>query len=226
MSDTPKFTIVDRRKFRAEEESTVESQAAASPASPASSGPVSSAPVSSAPVSSGPVSSGPRLVESAPASSPKPEAMQPAVAVADEPEDFDESQLPPAPTREESRFQKSAYDSSAERLDDLVRAQNPGAPPQEKIGFEHLVQQLYLSAMMQMGAGTPEGQRPRIDILGARQTIDMLGVLEEKTRGNLTPEEIRTLDTVLFELRMTFLELTKMISAQPPVPPPPGGAKR
>jgi hypothetical protein len=102
----------------------------------------------------------------------------------------------------------------------------PARRPQEKIGFEHLVQQLYLSAMMQMGAGTPEGQRPRIDILGARQTIDLLGVVQEKTKGNLSANEERTLDTVLYELRMTFLELTRMISAQPPMPPPPGGAKR
>ncbi len=110
----------------------------------------------------------------------------------------------------------------------MIRAQNPGAEAQEKIAFYHLTQQLYLSAMMQMGAGTPEGQRPRIDIVGARQTIDLLGVLAEKTTGNLTPEETRTLDTVLYELRMTFLELTRMISTQPPMPPPPGqpGAKR
>jgi hypothetical protein len=77
-----------------------------------------------------------------------------------------------------------------------------------------------------MGAGTPEGQRPRIDILGARQTIDLLGVILEKTKGNLGPDEDRAIQTVLFELRMTFLELTRMISAQPPMPPPSGGAKR
>jgi hypothetical protein len=134
--------------------------------------------------------------------------------------------LPPAPSIEESRFQKASYDKAAERLDNLVRAQNPGAPAPEKIGFEHLVQQLYLSAMMQMGAGTPEGQRPRIDILGARQTIDLLGVVLEKSKGNLSAHEERTLQTVLYELRMTFLELTRMISAQPGMPPPPGAGKR
>ena len=117
-----------------------------------------------------------------------------------------------------------AYEQAAERIDNLVRAQNPAAPPAEKIGFEHLVQQLYLSAMMQMGAGTPEGQRPRIDILGARQTIDLLGVVQDKTHGKLYATESRTLEAVLFELRATFLELTRMISAQPvaPMPPPPG----
>jgi hypothetical protein len=220
MSDTPKFTVVDRRKFRADEDSspTTESKRAAAEETAAKTAPENAAP-------SSPLSPGPRLVEPIqPAAKPAPPA--PTVAVAEE-EDFgNEAQLPPAPTEEESRFQKTAYEQSAERLDTMVRAQNPGAPPQEKIGFEHLVQQLYLSAMMQMGAGTPEGQRPRIDILGARQTIDLLVVLEEKTKGNLVADEARMLDTVLYELRMTFLELTRMISAQPVPPMPPPGAKR
>jgi hypothetical protein len=79
--------------------------------------------------------------------------------------------------------------------------------------------------MIQMGAGAQEGPRPRVDIVGARTTIDLLGVLAEKTRGNLTEAEDRTLESVLFEVRMAFLELTSMISLQgmqPPPPPPPG----
>jgi hypothetical protein len=211
MSDTPKFTVVDRRKFRSDEDAAPAADSAA-PAEP------QSAPQTTAP------SSGPRLVERA----AQPPAMveEPAVAgpglIA--PEDEDE-QLPPGPTEEEASQLKEDYSRAAERIDDLVRAQNPGAPAQEKIGFEHLVQQLYLSALMQMGAGTPEGQRPRVDILGARQTIDLLSVLEAKSKGNLTADEARSLDVVLFELRATFLELTRMISAQP-IPPPPSGAKR
>jgi hypothetical protein len=131
--------------------------------------------------------------------------------------------MPPPPTAEESQEQKAAYDASSQRLEDLIRAQNPaaGAPPQ--VGFEHLVQQFYVSAMIQMGAGTQEGQQPRVDILGARTTIDLLGILAEKTKGNLTESEDRTLQTVLFDVRMAFLELTSMISMQgiqpPPVPP-------
>ncbi len=132
-------------------------------------------------------------------------------------------EMPPAPSEEESLQQKSAYDGAAQRLEDLVRAQNPGAGAQPPVGFEHLVQQLYLSAMIQMGAGTQEGQRPRVDILGARQTIDLMGVLAEKTKGNLTEAEERMLETVLFEVRMAFLELTNMITLQGvPTPPPPG----
>jgi hypothetical protein len=96
---------------------------------------------------------------------------------------------------------------------------------QPPITFEHLVQQLYMSAMLQMGAGAQEGQRPRVDIVGARTTIDLLGVLAQKTRENLNDTEQRLLESVLFEVRMAFLELTSMISVQgmqPPMAPPPG----
>lgn len=212
MSDTPKFTVVDRRKFRADENTAPEPEASSEP---------QPEPASQASASS----SGPRLVERS-AQTPAATAEEPAatgpVLVAPE---ADEEELPPGPTDEEASRLKEEYLHAAERIDDLVRAQNPGAPAPEKLGFEHLVQQLYLSALMQMGAGTPEGQRPRVDILGARQTIDLLSVLQERSKGNLTADEARSLEVVLYELRATFLELTRMISAQP-LPPPPGGAKR
>ncbi|MGA7255891.1 MAG: DUF1844 domain-containing protein, partial [Terracidiphilus sp.] len=131
-----------------------------------------------------------------------------------------EPPLPPPPTAEESRQQKSAYDASSERLEDLIRAQNPGAGPLPPVTFEHLVQQLFLSAMIQMGGSQAEGQR-RVDIVGARQTIDLLGILAEKTKGNLSSDEDRMLQTALFEARMAFLELTNMISFQGVPPPPP-----
>ncbi len=154
---------------------------------------------------------GPRLV----VSESKPET--PAAVEPETPE------MPPAPTAEESLQQKSAYDASAQRIEDLVRAQNPSMGALPPVGFESLVQQLYLSAMIQMGAGTQEGQRPRVDILGARQTIDLIGVLADKTRGNLTDAEDGMLQTVLFDVRMAFLELTNMISLQGvQAPPPPG----
>jgi hypothetical protein len=136
--------------------------------------------------------------------------------------------MPPVPTADESREQKMAYDASAQRLEDLVRAQNPAVGQQPAITFEHLVQQFYVSAMIQMGAGAQEGQRPRVDILGARNTIDLLGVLAEKTRGNLNEAEDRALQAVLYDTRMAFLELTSMITLQgmqPPQPPPPQGAR-
>jgi hypothetical protein len=202
MSDTPKFEVIDRRKRKLEEE--------AAEAAPATSKPEPTP----APVPAPEPASGPRLVVNEP--------VQPLEA---EPQTDGDPPLPEAPTAEESREQKSAYDASAERLEDLVRAQNPGAGPQPPVTFDSLVQQLYVSTMIQMGAGAQEGQRPRVDILGARQTIDLLGILAEKTRGNLTAQEDRMLQTVLFETRMAFLELTNMITLQPPPPPPPTAKK-
>jgi hypothetical protein len=202
MSDTPKFEVIDRRKMKAEEEQTHQPEAPA----PAE-----------APSPAAEPGAGPRLV----VNETKRDAEPPAVA-APGPE---EPELPPAPTADEIREQKMAYDTAAQRLEDLIRAQNPAAGAQPPVGFEHLVQQLYVSAMIQMGAGTQEGQRPRVDIIGARTTIDLISVLAEKTKGNLSPLEDRTLQTVLFEARMAFLELTSMINAQalqPPVPPPAG----
>jgi len=158
---------------------------------------------------------GPRLVEPEAAKPPKFEAPT------ETGEDDLAGEMPPPPTAEEKREQESAYEASAQRVEDLLRAQNPTMGAQPPIKFEHLVQQLYLSALMQMGAATPEGQRPRVDIIGARQSIDLLGVLDEKTKGNLTANEARMLETVLFELRMTFLELSKMISLQGVQAPPP-----
>ena len=211
--DTPKFTVINRRKWL---EENAPSDAEISETAPQAPEPVKQmSAAESAPHTPAAEPPRPRLVEM-----PEPKR---AFEVAEQ-EAEEEPRSPVAgPTQEESSFQKMQYDQSAERLETLVRAQNPGAPAMEKIGFEHLVQQLYLSALMQMGAGTPEGQRPRVDILGAKQTIDLMGVLQEKTAGNLTDIEKQTLDTALYELRMTFLELTRMISLQ--TPPPPGGAK-
>ncbi len=125
-----------------------------------------------------PPGGGPRLVvnESKPASESAPAAEAQEAAAA-------QPELPPPPTAEESLEQKNAYDASSQRLEDIIRAQNPGMGEQPTVTFEHLVQQFYVSAMIQMGAGTQEGQRPRVDILGARTTIDLLGVLAEKTKG-------------------------------------------
>jgi hypothetical protein len=159
---------------------------------------------------------GPRLVSNPPA---RKEAAEPAAEAEGRPG------MPPAPTAEESQEQKDAYEASAQRLEDLVRAQNPGAGAPPPVSFDNLVQQIYVSALIQMGAGAQEGQRPQVDILGARSTIDLLGVLAEKTRGNLTAQEERTLQTVLYDLRMAFLELTGMIS-MPTVPPTTPPAKR
>ena len=82
--------------------------------------------------------------------------------------------------------------------------------PGESSGFDTLVSYLSTTTMFQLGllAG-PGGERIPPDMANAQRTIDLLEVLQEKTRGNLTPNESRLLDDVLYELRMTFVELQK-----------------
>jgi hypothetical protein len=206
MSEPPKFEVIDRRKMKAEEEK--ESGQAPAPAAPPAPPPTPSTPGEPAP--------GPRLVVNEPRRD----------AATEEPVPFLEEQeladaLPPPPTAQESHEQKAAYDASAQRLEDLIRAQNPAVGPQPAMGFAHLVQQFYVTAMLQMGAATQEGQQPRIDIMGARATIDLMGILAEKTRGNLSEAEDRMVQSVLFEARMAFLELTRMMTVQKAPPPPP-----
>jgi hypothetical protein len=73
-----------------------------------------------------------------------------------------------------------------------------------------------------MGAGTGPNEQPRIDIVGARQSIDMLIVLEENTKGNISDQEKRLLQNALFDLRMSFLEITNAIANSAQRPPQAG----
>ena len=123
-----------------------------------------------------------------------------------------DDELPAAPSATESSEALTAYRASSKHLDEMVHAANPGMQPVPEMDFARLVQSIYMSALMQMGAGTPDGQQPRLDILGARQSIDMLGVLGDKTGGNLSSEEFNLLQSALFELRMGFLEITQAIA--------------
>jgi Domain of unknown function (DUF1844) len=85
-----------------------------------------------------------------------------------------------------------------------------GAEAGEYSGFETLVSYLGTTAMFQMGlVAGPGGQRIPADLVNARNTIDMIEVLERKTQGNLTPEESRLLEDVLYELRMAYVEVER-----------------
>jgi hypothetical protein len=80
----------------------------------------------------------------------------------------------------------------------------PGTPA---IDFTAFVLGLASTAMIQMGAAPePETNEVRKNLVLARQTIDLLGMLREKTRGNLTDEEQRFFDALLYDLRVRFVE--------------------
>jgi hypothetical protein len=110
---------------------------------------------------------------------------------------------------------------TADRLDTAIRSANPGMDHPPAMSFDQLVQSVYMSAILQLGGATHEGQQPQVDILGARQSIDMLAVLEEKTKGNLAEDETRLLDSALFELRMAFLEVTQALARSAAAKAPP-----
>jgi hypothetical protein len=162
---------------------------------------------------------------------PEPPVSEPESPAEPEAAEAAEQELPKL-TEEQAERSKAAYEATAERLDTAIRAANPGMEHLPPVNFDRLVQSIYMTAIMQLGGGTPEGEQARVDILGARQSIDMLNVLQEKSKGNLTEPESRMLENALFEVRMAFLEITQALarqaSRQPesPLPPPPGGGPR
>jgi hypothetical protein len=78
------------------------------------------------------------------------------------------------------------------------------------IDFATFIVSLSHSALLHLGdAPHPETNAIEANVALARQTIDLLGLLEEKTKGNLTGDEERLLTQVLFDLRMRFVETQK-----------------
>jgi hypothetical protein len=78
------------------------------------------------------------------------------------------------------------------------------------IDFATFVLSLSHSALMHLGeAPQPETDKVESNLPLAKQDIDILGLLEEKTKGNLTGDEERLLAQVLFDLRMRYVERVK-----------------
>ncbi len=74
--------------------------------------------------------------------------------------------------------------------------------------FEFLTLSLRMQAEAHLGLlDWEEGQKPKPDFRRARHTIDLMAMLEEKTRGNLTPEEKRLLENSLTELRFRYVQI-------------------
>ena len=128
-----------------------------------------------------------------------------------------EADAPPAPTAAEQKQQADAYRRSAKDLDARVELSGHSAKELE-MTFERFMASLYMSAMLQLGLMHEPGGQPRVDIIGARQTIDTLSLLTEKTKGNLTTAEENFLQNCLYELRMAYVEVTNAL-ARPPQSP-------
>jgi hypothetical protein len=130
-----------------------------------------------------------------------------------------ESDIPEPPTATEQQEQHDAYQKSSRDLDARVELSGHSAKELE-MSFERFMASLYMTAMMQLGLMHEQGGQPGVDIIGARQTIDTLGMLAEKTKGNLTPKEQGFLQNCLYELRMAYVEVTNAIARPPQAPGP------
>ena len=77
---------------------------------------------------------------------------------------------------------------------------------ENEISFDQFLLSLSTAALMHLGElEHPETNKKEIDLVQAKQTIDILGMLRDKTRGNLTDGEQKLLDTMLAELRMRYV---------------------
>jgi len=204
------FVVTDRRRFGTEGEPRPDAQVAEEekPATP----PATQATPPPAKAAAPP--------QSAPPSQSAQTQVQPG-----SPETEQEEEMAPPPTAEEQHQQSEAYKESGKKIDDMIAA--AGKAPQGgplEMNFERVIESFYMSALIQMGAIRQDNEPPRVDIIGARQTIDSLAVLQEKTKGNLTDHEKTLLQNVLFELRMAFIEITNAVatSATKPGAMPPG----
>ena len=91
----------------------------------------------------------------------------------------------------------------------------PAETPKRSPGFENLVRMLGSNAAMVLGAYADPGTgQPILDPDAARELIDMLDALHEKTKGNLAPEENTLLLDLLGKLKLTFLEINQALAKQ------------
>ena len=144
---------------------------------------------------------------------PQPQA---AAAPVPEPSPEPAEAMPEPPTDAEQKQQADAYLKSAKELDARVELSGHSSKELE-MTFERFMASLYMTAMLQLGLMHEQGGQPRVDLIGARQTIDTLTLIGDKTKGNLTAAEAAFLQNSLYELRMAYVEVTNAL-ARPPQP--------
>jgi len=107
--------------------------------------------------------------------------------------------------KEEARVEKErlAAKDDAGAVEDTTDA-GPQAIP--KPTFQVIVTNLAIQALVSLGEiANPITRKQSRDLIHAKHTIDLLGILEEKTKGNLTDEEEKLLESTLFDLRTRYL---------------------
>lgn len=116
----------------------------------------------------------------------------------------------------EEKERETQREERARKAAEAQKATPPPADaPKRSPGFENLIRMLGSNAAMVLGAyADPRTGQPVIDPDAAREFIDMLDALHEKTKGNLAPEEDTLLLDLLGKLKMTYLEINQAVAAQ------------
>jgi hypothetical protein len=115
----------------------------------------------------------------------------------------------PSPRQEEVKAETKPQDApqpqNERRKTVRDKAENPGTP------FSLFLESLVLNAYMSLGMIRNPYQQTPIDLAAARQMIDIVTMLAEKTKGNLTEDESDYLETHLGELKLAFVQRSKQI---------------
>jgi hypothetical protein len=121
------------------------------------------------------------------------------------------------------RFDSSGNERSEQVEDSAVQSKGPttkevagefrmesGEPTQPEVNFSSFVMSLATQAMVQLGQmAPPPGMDIPVDVESGKGTIDILSMLQQKTRGNLSAEEGKFLEDVLHTLRVAYIRRTK-----------------
>jgi hypothetical protein len=114
------------------------------------------------------------------------------------------------PVEDAAKGKEMESSEPAEKDDSAQQKQETGKTA--KIDFPSYVLSYYTQGLVLLGeVPSPYTQKREEDLDGARHTVDILALLQEKTTGNLSPEEKQLLDSVLYELRMKFMAKTNKI---------------
>jgi hypothetical protein len=110
----------------------------------------------------------------------------------------------------EVRGETNSKSGSGPAMDPRIGSQSGG-----RLDFSSFILSVGASALVAIGQarvpGVPSvaGSTPPVDLVQARELIDLLGLLEEKTKGNLTKSESELLQQTLYSLRLKFIEVSK-----------------
>ena len=140
------------------------------------------------------------------------------------PTEEEDAEEPPVPTAAETAQQDADYRASSKKLDEMISQANPGA--REAVGrssdmtFDKLVQSIYMTAALQMGAGYPARRAASRRYPRRAPEYRHAQRPDGEDKGQSHDKEQRLLQNALFELRMMFMEITNAISSTPIIPPP------